>query len=126
MSTKVELRHDLAKVYKYLQIKANSKGLISFTQQHMADDLGFQLLKFHRLLHQLIDEGLVKISGGGRYGKRLIIGKGIEVVFPDQSEPAPPLPPMEQLALDLMDAATNYLVKARNVQELPAKKEKDA
>jgi hypothetical protein len=33
---------------------------------------------------------------------------------------------MEQLALDLMDAATNYLVKARNVQELPAKKEKDA
>jgi len=90
MTTQIE--DELHDVYKRLQARANSRGLIQTSQQALANQFGLPHIRFHRLLHRLIDNGLVKMSGGGRQPKTLLI------VGPStKREPAP----CEQLSMAL-------------------------
>ena len=73
MTTQIELQADLRQLYKRLQGRANSKGLIATSQKALAAELGLPHIRFHRLLHRLIDAGLVKIFGGGRQPKTLLV-----------------------------------------------------
>jgi DNA-binding Lrp family transcriptional regulator len=65
------MKRDLMKVYEFLQTKTNSRGLISIPQEQLASEMGIGAPKFHRLIHKLVDDGLLKIAGGGRQPKTI-------------------------------------------------------
>jgi hypothetical protein len=73
MTTQIEIKDELQDVYKHLQARANSRGLIQTSQKALAAEFGLPHIRFHRLLHRLIDDGLVKMSGGGRQPKMLLV-----------------------------------------------------
>ena len=71
LTTQAQIQAEVENVMNFLKAKASSRGLITTGQKVLADEFGLPPVTFHRYLHRLIDEGAVRISGGGAYAKVL-------------------------------------------------------
>jgi hypothetical protein len=91
MTTQANYRWQLRNVYTFLEKSANSRGLIARPQKELAAEFGLPHVHFHRLLHRLIDDGFVRIAGGGRNAKTLQIIEPPAVDLSDPIEPAGPI-----------------------------------
>lgn len=69
MSSQMPIDEQLQNVYSFLTLKASSRGLITSGRKMLAEEMGVPHIRFHRLVHRLVDEGWVKISGGGAHPK---------------------------------------------------------
>lgn len=71
MTTKFEMKKELERCYRFLKGRANSRGLITVSQERLANDLAVGLPKFNRLVHRLEQMGLLRLTGGGRQPKTI-------------------------------------------------------
>lgn len=91
MTTQAQIKKDLETCYGFLKTKANARGFITVRQETLAKELGMTLPKFNRLVHRLAQQGILRIAGGGRQPKTIVLtpvdANGVLILRRDSAGP---------------------------------------
>lgn len=73
MPSQLEVRRESAHILQFLRDHADGRGVVRASQKVLADEYGASQTRFHRQVHRLVDDKLIKVLAKGSCGKLTLL-----------------------------------------------------
>ena len=73
MPSQFEVRRETANILRFLREQADSRGIVRASQKVLAEEYGASQTRFHRQVHRLVNEKLIKVLAKGSCGQLTLL-----------------------------------------------------